>query len=337
MDPPIVARTTTPAANRRHRELHGHGLRHGLSQRLHQPSPRASATVSRTMTRASSGPIRLAFSPDSDDIFMFWPLLAGKIDVEGLVFVSERADTESLNARAALADLDIVAVSIARWPSIAKDYLLLPHGMSVGRGYGPVVVAPEARSLASLAGKRIGVPGLRTTAYTVLRLLLPAFEPVVVPISPYSRAFESLRAREVDAALLIHEGRLTYEREGLACVCDLGEAWAEQTSGLPLPLGGNAIRRGLGPELVAQVSRLLRTSIAWSLDHRDEVMRELLLSDSRTDLAMDRAMLDRYLTMYANADTLDAPPDVRRSIEVLYTRAQAAGLMAEVPAVEFSS
>jgi 1,4-dihydroxy-6-naphthoate synthase len=274
--------------------------------------------------------VRLAFSPDSDDIFMFWALLTGKVDAEGLAFVAERADTEALNARVAAGDLDVVAVSIARWPSIAADYLLLPHGMSVGRGYGPVVVAPAARSLASLEGARIGVPGLRTTAAMVLRLLLPRFEPVVVPIAPYARAFEAVRAGEVDAALLIHEGRLTYEREGLARVCDLGEAWAAATGGLPLPLGGNAIRRGLGAETVARVSRLCRASIAWALAHRDEAMSALLAAETRADLApaLDRAMLDRYLAMYANADTLDAPPDVRRAIDELYARAHAAGLLA---------
>jgi 1,4-dihydroxy-6-naphthoate synthase len=199
--------------------------------------------------------------------------------------------------------------------------------MSVGRGYGPVVVAPRARTLASLAGARIGVPGLKTTAYTVLRLLLPAFEPKVIPIAPYARTFEALRTGEVDAALLIHEGRLTYEREGFACVADMGAAWAELTGGLPLALGGNAVRRGLGPDLVARVSRLLKASIGWSLAHRDEVMQALVVGDSRTDLAIDRALLDRYLSMYANADTFDAPADVRRGIEELYARAYAAGLM----------
>jgi 1,4-dihydroxy-6-naphthoate synthase len=278
----------------------------------------------RAMTRAtpSTTPtIHLAFSPDSDDIFMFWPLLAGKVDPEGLVFEAERADTESLNARAAAADLDVVAVSIARWPSIARDYLLLPHGMSVGRGYGPVVVAERPGDLVSLRGARIGVPGLRTTAYMVLRLLLPVFDPVVIPIAPYARAFEAVRAGEVDAALLIHEGRLTFAREGFACLCDLGVAWAEMTGGLPLPLGGNAIRRGLGPALVAKVSRLLRASIAWSLSNREEVMRALLEEDTRTDLALDREMLDRYLAMYANSDTLDAAPDVRQAVTELYARA----------------
>jgi 5,8-dihydroxy-2-naphthoate synthase len=282
-------------------------------------------------------PIRLAFSPDSDDLFMFWPLLAGKVDSEGLVFEAERADTEALNARAMAGDLDVVAVSIARWPSIADRYLLLAHGMSVGRGYGPIVVAESARDLASLQGARIGVPGLRTTAYMVLRLLLPEFEPVVVPITPYARAFEALRAREVDAALLIHEGRLTYEREGVARVCDLGQAWERATGGLPLALGGNAVRRALGPELVTKVSRLCRASIAWALSHRDETMRALLERESRADLALDRVLLDRYLAMYANADTLDAPLDVRLAIDELYTRAHAAGLLDHPARVELAA
>ncbi len=285
-------------------------------------------------------PVRLAFSPDSDDIFMFWALLEGKIDLEGLTFQAERADTEALNARAAAGDIDVVAVSIARWPSIARDYLLLPHGMSVGRGYGPVVVSDPARpvaSLASLEGARIGVPGLRTTAYLVLRLLLPRFEPVVVPIAPYSLAFEAIRSREVDAALLIHEGRLTYETEGFARVCDIGEAWAGATGGLPLPLGGNAIRRGLGADLVTKVSRLCRASIAWALAHRDETMQALLDADSRAGLALDRSLLDRYLAMYANADTLDAGPDVRHAIDELYARAYRAGLMPVPPPVEMAS
>jgi 1,4-dihydroxy-6-naphthoate synthase len=280
--------------------------------------------------------IRLAFSPDSDDIFMFWALLSGKIDPEGLVFEADRADTETLNASAAAGELDVVAVSVARYPSIARDYLLLRHGMSVGRGYGPVVVAPRPRDLASLEGARIGVPGLRTTAYMVLRLLLPRFEPVVVPISPYSRAFEAVRAGEVDAVLLIHEGRLTYEREGFACVCDIGEGWARATGGLPLPLGGNAIRRALGPPLVEKVSRLCRASIAWALEHREEVMQTLLGRESRTDLALDRALLDRYLAMYANADTLSPPDDVRVAIGELYARAHAAGLIPEAPPVEMA-
>ena len=278
-------------------------------------------------------PIRLSFSPDSDDIFMFWALLNGKVDSEGLSFVADRADTETLNTRAegegGSEHADVIAVSIAQYARVAKDYLLLPHGMSVGRGYGPVVVSLEERTLASLAGKRIGVPGLRTTAYLVLKLLLPEFEPVVVPIAPYARSFEVLRAGEVDAALLIHEGRLFYEREGTKKVVDIGEAWRDATSGLPLPLGGNAIRRDLGPELVEKVSRICRSSIRWALDHKGEVTRALLDAETRADVGLDAKSLDRYLEMYANADTLDAPADVRQALEELFTRGRAAGLVPE--------
>ena len=280
----------------------------------------------------SHRPIRLSFSPDSDDIFMFWALLNGKVDREGLTFVADRADTETLNTRsesaeAASDEADVIAVSIAQYARVAKQYLLLPHGMSVGRGYGPVVVALQDRSLASLSGARIGVPGLRTTAYLVLRLLLAEFEPVVVPIAPYARSFEVLRAGEVEAALLIHEGRLFYEREGTKKVTDIGESWRDMTGGLPLPLGGNAIRRDLGPALVEKVSRVCRSSIQWALEHKDEVSRALLAAETRADVGLDAASLDRYLTMYANADTLDAPEDVRRALDELFARGRAAGLI----------
>jgi 1,4-dihydroxy-6-naphthoate synthase len=171
------------------------------------------------------------------------------------------------------------------------------------------------------------VPGLRTTAYLVLKLLLPAFEPVVVPIAPDARSFEVLRAREVEAALLIHEGRLFYEREGTKKVVDIGEAWRDATGGLPLPLGGNAIRRDLGPALVEKVSRVCRSSIRWALEHKDEVARALLAAETRADVGLDAASLDRYLTMYANADTLDAPADVRKALEELFARGRAAGLI----------
>lgn len=290
----------------------------------------------------SARPIRLSFSPDSDDIFMFWALLNGKVDVEGLTFEADRADTETLNARAERGEADVIAVSIAQYARVAQSYLLLPHGMSVGRNYGPVVVAPravEAPGLAALAafrGRRIGVPGLRTTAYLVLRLLLPEMTPVVVPIAPYARAFEALRAGEVDASLLIHEGRLLYEREGTHKVIDIGEAWAELTGGLPLPLGGNAIRRGLGPELVERVSRVCRASIRWGLEHKDEVSRALLAEEDRPDLRLDAASLDRYLAMYANADTLDAPADVRHALEELFARGRSVGVLPPDARVELA-
>ncbi len=280
--------------------------------------------------------IHLAFSPDSDDLFMFWPLLHGKLDTGDLTFTYERADTEALNERAARGDVDVIAVSIARYATLTGTYLLLPHGASVGRGYGPVVVAERAITLADLEGRRIGVPGRLTTAYLTLRLLLPRFHAKVVPITPYSRAFDAVRSREVDAALIIHEGRLTYEREGLFKVVDLGEAWSALTGGLPLPLGGNAIRRSLGAELVRRVSDLCRESIAWSLAHRDDVMTALLGQETRQDLALDRPTLDRYLTMYANDDTAIFASDARAAIDELFARASSAGLMAPGVRAEFA-
>jgi 1,4-dihydroxy-6-naphthoate synthase len=271
--------------------------------------------------------LRLAFSPDSDDLFMFWPVLSGRIDTKGYRFVHVRADTESLNRRAQAGDLDIAAISIAAYPSVAKDYLLLPHGGSVGRGYGPVVVAREATTLTALRGKAIAVPGAGTTAYLVLRLLLPEFRPIFVPIEPYDRVFRALRDGEVDAALLIHEGRLTYEREGFARVTDIGEAWSDLTGGLPLPLGGNAIRRGLGAPVIAEVSDLLRAGIGYSLTHRDELIDELLRAETRDKVGLERALLDRYLAMYANADTLGYPEDARRAVDVVFQRGRDAGLL----------
>lgn len=302
------------------------------------PDPRQNRAGTAPETRYGrrmAAPIRLAFSPDSDDLFMFWALLTGKIPTEGLTFVADRADTEALNERVARGDVDVCAVSIARYAAIAHDWLLLPHGMSVGRHYGPVVIANAPCSLTDLAGKRIGTPGLKTTAHLVLSLVAPAFEAVVVPISPFAKAFESLRTGSVDAVVLIHEGRLTYEKEGFALVADLGVAWAALTGGLPLPLGGNVIARRLGSERITQVSRLCHASIRWAMDHRDEVIDGLARADERA-LGFDRAMVDRYLALYANDDTLNAPADVRKAVEELFTRAHAAKLHPDLVRVEYA-
>jgi 1,4-dihydroxy-6-naphthoate synthase len=285
---------------------------------------------STTKTRA----IRLAFSPDADDLFMFWPLLAGKIDAGGLAFEHERVETERLNARAEGDDPpDVCAVSIAHMPAIASQYLLLPHGGSVGRGYGPVVVAKRPMTLAELVGRRVGVPGARTTAHLVLRLLLHAatggaYEPVVVPIAPFAKIFEALDAGEIDAALLIHEGRLSWKDDPtLHQVVEIGEGWTALTGGLPLPLGGNAIRRDLGDEVVRRVSDACRRSIVWALAHRDEVLDAILTSGARAEAKVTRERLDRYLDMYANADSAGYSSDVVRAIEDLLRRGQAAGFL----------
>jgi 1,4-dihydroxy-6-naphthoate synthase len=174
----------------------------------------------------TSPEIRIAYSPDADDAFMFWAIVQQRIDTRGLRFAWQRADTEALNRGAESTGApDVSAVSIHQYAYLTDRYLLLPHGGSVGVGYGPVVVAPSALAPEALSGLKIGVPGLRTTAYLVLRLLVPSFEAVVLPVAPFRRVFAALAAGEVAAALLIHEGRLLYEREGLQCVLDIGDAW----------------------------------------------------------------------------------------------------------------
>lgn len=289
---------------------------------------------SRSVTSTRS--IRIAYSPDADDAFMFWAIAEGHIDTGELSFERSRADTEALNRAAEHTTAPHVsAVSIHQYAYLADRYLLLPHGGSVGVGYGPVVVSTRALASRDLRGLRIGVPGLRTSAYLVLRLLVPEFTPVVVPVAPFSRAFEAVKNGEVDAVLLIHEGRLLYEREGLKRVLELGESWQALT-GLPLPLGGNVIAKSLGPALIARVSGLLRESIRYALSHRDEALTALLAQESRPGVPRDRAMLDRYLAMYANDDTLDYGELGRKAIQDLLDRGHQAGIIPHRIQAEFA-
>jgi 1,4-dihydroxy-6-naphthoate synthase len=271
--------------------------------------------------------ISLAYSVDADDAFMFHALGTGRVATPGLTFSHRRADTAALNRLALAGDTDVVAISAGAYPSVADRYQLLPHGASVGRGFGPVVVARRARPVAdALAGKRVGIPGLTTTAWLVLRMIEPLALPVEIPISPFGRIFEALDRGEVDAALLIHEGRLLYPERGLELVVDLG-VWWQETVGLPLPLGVNVIRRGLGAHRIAEVSRALRASIRWALDHREELVRALAAEDRGDPALADPALVDRYLALYANADTAEMPEDARRGIDALFARARAAGLL----------
>jgi 1,4-dihydroxy-6-naphthoate synthase len=279
--------------------------------------------------------IRLAYSVDADDAFMFHALDAGHVDPRGLRFVHHRADTVALNDLATHEGADVVALSVGAFPAVADRYLLLPHGASVGRGYGPVVVARKPTRLAHLRGRKVGIPGHATTAWLVLRMMQPDLVPQVVPIAPFTRAFEALDSGEIDAVLLIHEGRLLFEERGYALVAELGQWWLAET-GLPLPLGVNVIRRGLGPDVVARVSAVLREAIAWALAHRAEVMGHIAAED-RGDAALGRlALLDRYLGMYANDDTATMAPDVRQAIDVLFERARAAGLLPAATTVEWA-
>lgn len=279
--------------------------------------------------------ISLAYSVDADDAFMFHALASGALDTRGYTFTHRRGDTAWLNALAERGQADVVAISTGAYPAVAGAYKLLPHGASVGRGFGPVVVAKRPMAAADLAGRRVAIPGLTTTAYLVLRLIEPAVVPVVVPIAPFSRVFEALDAGEVDAALLIHEGRLIYDRRGCVAVVELGEWWQAQTR-LPLPLGVNVIRRGLGAKVIAEISAILRASIAHAVQHRDEIIRGLA-AEPRGEVALsETALLDRYLAMYANQDTLSMAPDARAGIEALFSRAAQAGLLPEGCVVDWA-
>jgi 1,4-dihydroxy-6-naphthoate synthase len=276
--------------------------------------------------------IRCSVSPDADDLFMFRALMLGLIDTDGLRFDIRTADTERLNRDAAGRDPatlpHVSAISVAWYPSLAADWQLLPHGGSVGRGYGPVLVAPRPCALDELRGRRIAVPGLSTTAYTVLSLILDGdFTPVVVPIVPPEASFAAVADGHVDAVLLIHEGRLTFTQHGLHQVCDIGAWWQDET-GLPLPLGGNVIRRDLGAEVISRASAVLRASIAHALDDRAAAISWLL---ERGGPLQTVEAVDHYLQLYANADTLDYGPDGRAGVEELLRRGAAAGLLPALP------
>ncbi len=279
--------------------------------------------------------ISLAYSVDADDAFMFHALRTGAIDTRGLTFTHRPDHTAALNRLAIDAGADVVAVSLGVYPAIAARYQMLSHGASVGRGFGPVVVAPRPLAPADLAGLRVGIPGATTTAWLVLRLLAPEAVGVEIPIAPFGAIFDALAAGEVDAALLIHEGRLLYPQRGLQLVVDLGAWWEAETS-LPLPLGVNVVRRGLGAPLVARVSAVVRAGIDWGLAHRDEIIAAIAAEERGDQGLADRRLIDHYLTLYANHDTAELPSDARRAIEVLFGRAHAAGLLADTTPVDWA-
>src|SRR5262245_17734625 len=209
--------------------------------------------------------IRIAHSPDSDDAFMFYGLASGRVPSPGFEIDHVLSDIETLNREAFQGTYEITAVSFHAYAHLTDRYLLLPHGASMGDRYGPIVVAKRGGPV-SLKGIRVAVPGELTTAFLALRLFDPAVEHIVMP---FDQIQDKVRDGEIDAGLLIHEGQLTYAEEGLEKIVDLGEWWADRTAGLPLPLGGNVIRRDLGASNIAALSRLLHDSIDYGLDHRN--------------------------------------------------------------------
>jgi len=258
--------------------------------------------------------IRVAHSPDSDDAFMFYALAEGKIDTGDLEFVHELQDIETLNRRAMAGELEVTAVSIHAYAYIADKYALLPHGASMGEGYGPRIVSGDPMQPPDLRNRRIAVPGLMTSAYAALKMYVEDFEPVVVP---FDEIIDRVAAFDVDAGVIIHEGQLTYGDAGLHLITDLGEWWAGETNGLPLPLGGNVIRRDLGPELTVRVSRILRESIAYGLDHRADAIAHA----RQYGRGLDEAQTDEFVGMYVNQRTLDYGPDGRKAVQVFLDRA----------------
>jgi 1,4-dihydroxy-6-naphthoate synthase len=259
---------------------------------------------------------------------MFYALAHDKIDTGDLQFRHELQDIETLNRRALRGELEVTAVSIHAYASLLDKYALLPSGCSMGDRYGPMVVARQPLTVGDLPSLRLAVPGTMTTAFLALRLLLP--KGFVYEVVPFDEILAAVQAGRFDAGLIIHEGQLTFQNQGLHLVVDLGVWWQEKT-GLPLPLGGNVVRRDLGPDVMRQISRLLKESILYSLNHRDAAL-EYALKYARD---MDKGLADRFVGMYVNDWTLDYGPRGREAVRRLLDEGHKAGIIPSSVAVEF--
>jgi 1,4-dihydroxy-6-naphthoate synthase len=258
---------------------------------------------------------------------MFYALAEGLIDTNDLTYSHQLQDIETLNRRALNGELEVTAVSIHAYAYLADRYALLPSGSSMGDRYGPRLVARTPGTLADASGKRIAVPGLLTTAYLTLKLAVPDFEPVVVP---FDEIEEAVVAGKVDFGLLIHEGQLTYGDNGLRLIADLGEWWFSET-GLPLPLGGNVVRKDLGSQLVSEISRHLRASIDYALEHREGALDHAM----RFARGLDRSKADTFVGMYVNEWTQDYGERGRTAVRTLLDRGVKAGIITKPVTVEF--
>jgi 1,4-dihydroxy-6-naphthoate synthase len=277
--------------------------------------------------------ITVAHSPDSDDAFMFYGLASGAVHVPGIDVDQVLADIETLNRAAFEGRYEVTAVSFHAYAHLLDRYALLPHGASMGDRYGPILVSRSPLSGAdlgpvSLAGMKIAVPGLLTSAFLTLQMYATGFDYEVVPFDEIDNAVLSGR---VDAGLLIHEGQLTYESEGLHKVVDLGEWWFERTDGLPLPLGGNIIRRDLGPDLMARISAMLHDSIAHALSHRTEAVEYA----QQFGRGLNRKDTDQFVGMYVNQLTLDYGSRGRQALERFFGEAYEKRLIPKPVPIEF--
>jgi 1,4-dihydroxy-6-naphthoate synthase len=271
--------------------------------------------------------IHVAHSPDSDDAFMFYALASGKIDTEGLTYIHELQDIETLNQRAMRGELEVTAVSIHAYAYLSDRYALLPHGASMGDRYGPRLVAREPLGRAEIRGKRVAIPGMLTSAYLALRLFEPDFVPVV---TPFDQIEDAVVDGKVDLGLLIHEGQLTFGERSLHLIQDMGEWWFGET-GLPLPLGGNVVRKDLGDDLTAKISRHLRDSIAYGLQHRKGALDHAM----QYARGLDRSKADAFVGMYVNDWTLDYGDRGRQAVNQFLQRGVNAGIITKPVTVEF--
>lgn len=273
--------------------------------------------------------IRLGHSPDADDAFMFWALAEGRVDTRGFEFEHVLRDIQTLNEWALEGRLEVTAISLHAYPFVQDRYALLPHGASMGTGYGPVVVSARPLTKDDLRRVEIAVPGKMTTAFLVLRMYLGDFDYRVVP---FDEILDEVKSGEVDAGLVIHEGQLTYEAEGLRKVVDLGEWWLLET-GLPLPLGANVARRDLGADRLHDLSAVLADSIAAGLANRREAMRYALQFGRGLDLSLG----DRFVGMYVNELTQDYGEEGREAVRELLRRGEAIGAFEQPVHVDFVS
>lgn len=271
--------------------------------------------------------ITIGHSPDADDAFMFYALTQGKLDTDGLTFRHVIADIETLNHKAVEGELDVTALSAHAYGYVMDKYALLPSGGSFGEGCGPVVVAAHPMDVGEMADDRIAVPGTMTTAYLLLKLLLMNFKFEVVS---FDRIIDAVKSGQVDAGLLIHEGQLTYRDHGLHKVIDLGEWWHADT-GLPVPLGVNAVRKDLGKQLMMKLSELLTASIRYALEHREEAVAYA----QQFARGLDRDRTERFCGMYVNRWTLDMGKEGRQAITRLLTRAYHSALIPRPVNLEF--
>jgi len=272
------------------------------------------------MTSAELTTIRVGHSPDSDDAFMFYALTHDRLDTGGLRFVHQLEDIETLNRRALSGELEVSAVSIHAFAYLADRYALLASGASMGDRYGPTLVTREPMTLEDLGGRTIAIPGKLTSAYLTLQLCMGKDVPVT--LLPFDQILPAVAAGDVPAGLLIHEGQLFYGDKGLHKVLDLGQWWYEQTS-LPLPLGGNVVRKDLGEALVLKIAGLLKQSIHYALEHREEALA-YALAYARD---LDPKLADRFVGMYVNHWTVDYGPRGREAVRQLLGRAAEAGLV----------